>query len=59
MPKYFDFVLAAYSIWIGVFAIYLLMLFRRSRRNRAALELLLESPLEPQSRGNLRPDKNL
>ena len=40
MPKYFEFVFAAYTIWIGVFAMYLLILFRRSRRNRTALESL-------------------
>ena len=52
MPKYFDFVFAAYAIWIGVFAIYLLMLFRRSRRNRAALETLRETPSRPDSRAD-------
>ena len=44
MPKYFEFVLSAYLIWFGVFAIYFLILFRRSRRNRAALERLSRQP---------------
>ena len=42
MPKYFEFVFAAYGIWIAVFAIYVLLLFRRSRRNRLALENLAQ-----------------
>ena len=44
MPKYFEFVFSAYFIWGAVFAIYLLILFRRSRRNRAALEKLSRQP---------------
>ena len=40
MPKYFEFVFAAYTIWIGVFAIYLALLFRKSRRIQRSLKRL-------------------
>jgi len=44
MPKYFEFVFSAYGIWIGVFAVYLLYLFRRHRVLRQALERLGAGP---------------
>jgi hypothetical protein len=40
MPKYFEYVFAAYGIWIGVFALYVLFLFRRQRAVRHALQRL-------------------
>jgi len=40
MPKYFEYVFAAYGIWIGAFALYTLFLFRRHRAVRRALERL-------------------
>lgn len=40
MPKYYEFVFSAYGIWIGVFALYVLYLFRRMRAVRRALERL-------------------
>jgi hypothetical protein len=40
MPKYYEFVFAAYGIWIGIFALYLLYLFRRLRSVRRALDRL-------------------
>ena len=35
---HFEYVLAAYSIWVGVFAVYFLTLYRKSRLTRRALE---------------------
>jgi hypothetical protein len=40
MPKHFEFVFAAYGIWIAVFGCYLIHLFRKSRIARRALERL-------------------
>jgi hypothetical protein len=40
MPKYFEFVFAAYGIWVGVIAAYLLYLFGKSRSVRRALDRL-------------------
>ncbi len=34
MPKHFEYVFAAYSIWIGTFVVYLVYLWRRTRRHR-------------------------
>ena len=44
MPKYFEYVFAAYGIWIGAFALYALYLFRRHRALRQALERLGPAP---------------
>ena len=44
MPKYFEYVFSAYGIWIGVFALYGLYLFRRHRAVRAALQRLDGEP---------------
>ena len=38
MPKHFEFVLAAYVIWVVVFAVYLLFLYRKARMAERALE---------------------
>ena len=35
---HFEYVLAAYSIWVGVFAVYFFSLYRKSRLARRALE---------------------
>ncbi len=37
MPKYFEYVFASYGIWLGVFALYVLYLFRSMRSVRRAL----------------------
>lgn len=44
MPKYFEYVFAAYAIWIGAFALYALALYRRHRALRRALERLGAAP---------------
>ena len=38
MPKHFEYVLAAYGIWVGAFAAYLAYLRRASRVARQALQ---------------------
>lgn len=51
MPKYYEFVFTAYGLWIGVFAIYLVHLYRKARGIDRALESLEgsgESPAEDQ-----------
>lgn len=50
MPKYFEFVFAAYGIWIGVFAVYLVLLIRKSRRVRRAMEDIARHASPPGSR---------
>ncbi len=50
MPKYFEFVFAAYGIWIGVVAVYLVLLFRKSRRVRRAMEGLTRHASPPGDR---------
>lgn len=40
MPKHYEFVLAAYLIWVGVFALYFFTLHRKSRNTRKALDRL-------------------
>ncbi len=40
MPKYFEFVFAAYAIFVGVFVWYLAYLFLKSRRIERALQRL-------------------
>ena len=35
---HFEYVLAAYSIWVGVFAVYFLALYRKSRLTHRALK---------------------
>ncbi|MCZ6472193.1 MAG: hypothetical protein O7E56_15775 [SAR324 cluster bacterium] len=42
MPKYFEYVFAAYAIWIGGFGFYLAHLYRKSRRIARALQQLPE-----------------
>ena len=37
MPKYFEFVFAAYAIWIGVFVFYFAHLYLRTRRTARTL----------------------
>ena len=44
MPKHYEFVFAAYSIWILVFGVYLLLLHRRERMAKRALERLSAGP---------------
>ena len=46
MPKHFEFVLAAYGIWLITFAVYLLHLHRKGRMARQALERM-QSRREP------------
>ncbi len=43
MPKYFEFVFAAYGIWIAGFAIYFIHLLRKSGRITRALADLKSS----------------
>ena len=38
MPNHFEFVLAAYGIWVLTFSVYLLHLHRKGRMARQALE---------------------
>ena len=40
MPKYFEYVFSAYTIWIVAFAVYFVHLFLKSRRISRALERL-------------------
>ena len=35
---HFEYVLAAYSVWVGVFTVYFFSLYRKSRLTRRALE---------------------
>lgn len=37
MPKHFEFVLAAYGLWVVAFAVYLLYLNRKARITRRTL----------------------
>ena len=46
MPQHAEFVIAAYGIWIAVFAGYLLWMVQRSRRTRRMLERLHVPPNE-------------
>jgi len=43
MPKNFEYVFAAYGLWVAGFGIYLLMLARKSARIRAALRRFASS----------------
>jgi len=43
MPKNFEFVIAAYGIWVVSFSVYFYLLMRRSRRLRAALERMAQA----------------
>ena len=43
MPKYFEFVFAAYAIWVVSFAVYFVHLFLKSRRAERALKSLAGS----------------
>lgn len=44
MPKHFEFVLAAYSIWVAAFAVYLFYLHRKARMAERALERMSGAP---------------
>ena len=43
MPKHFEFVFAAYLIWVLVFVFYLFSLYRKERATRRAMERLSAS----------------
>ncbi len=44
MPKHFEYVLAAYAIWVAAFAVYCAYLRRKERNARRALERLSAGP---------------
>jgi len=48
--KNVEFVIAAYGIWCGAVAVYLLVLLRRSRHARGALRRLQSAHSGPSSR---------
>jgi hypothetical protein len=47
MPPHFEYVLAAYGLWAGVFALYFVHLFRKARRARQALARMSADPRPP------------
>ena len=48
MPKHYEFVMAAYAVWIVVFAVYVVLLWRKSRRVTRNLQQLDRKAAEPE-----------